>query len=102
MAENFRPHPENPKQHAPEAGAGPLGLPPPDPEQQPQGEGSQSPERQARTYLIYNPKKEPLEEFKKRYDQVHAERREKLRKYQREYKKRSRKKNKEAENSEQK
>jgi hypothetical protein len=102
MTEKFRPQPDVPKQNAPEAGAGPLGLPPPEPEQQPQGEGSQSPERQARTYLIYNPKKEALEEFRKRYDQVHAERREKLRKYQGEYMKRYRKKNKEAENSEQK
>jgi hypothetical protein len=46
MTERFRPHPENPKQHAPEAGAGPLGLPPPGSEQSPQGEGSKSPERQ--------------------------------------------------------
>ena len=34
MAEQFRPYPENPKQLAPEAGAGPIGLPPPSPEQQ--------------------------------------------------------------------
>src|SRR5688500_10895197 len=33
MKENFHPQPENPKQHAPEAGAGSLGLPPPNPEQ---------------------------------------------------------------------
>jgi hypothetical protein len=46
MKEKFGQQPENPKQHAPEAGAGPLGLPPPDPEQAPQGGGSQSPERQ--------------------------------------------------------
>jgi hypothetical protein len=44
MTEKFRPQPENPKQHAPEAGAGPLGLPPPDSEQTPQGGGSKSPE----------------------------------------------------------
>src|SRR5687767_4777320 len=31
MTEQFRPQPENPKQNAPEAGAGPLGLPPPSP-----------------------------------------------------------------------
>jgi hypothetical protein len=37
MTEQFRPQPENPKQKAPEAGAGPLGLPPPPaPEQAPQ------------------------------------------------------------------
>jgi hypothetical protein len=42
--ENFRPQSENPKQNAPEAGAGPLGLPPPGPEQA-QWEGSKSPER---------------------------------------------------------
>ena len=46
MNERFRPQPENPKQHAPEAGAGPLGLPPPGPEQQPQGGGIKSPERE--------------------------------------------------------
>ena len=46
MTENFRPHPENPKQHAPEAGAGPLGLPPPDPELTAQGGGSKRSERQ--------------------------------------------------------
>jgi hypothetical protein len=34
MKERFRSQPEDPKQHAPEAGAGPLGLPPPGPEQQ--------------------------------------------------------------------
>jgi hypothetical protein len=33
MKEEFRPQPENPKQNAPEAGAGPIGLPPPDLEQ---------------------------------------------------------------------
>src|SRR5688572_24558603 len=32
----FRPQPENPKNNAPEAGAGPLGIPPPDPEHLPQ------------------------------------------------------------------
>jgi hypothetical protein len=42
MKENFRQQPENPKQHAPEAGAGPLGLLPPDPEQQ--GGGVNKPE----------------------------------------------------------
>jgi hypothetical protein len=42
MTEQFRPHPENPKQNRPEAGAG---LPPLDPEQAPQGGGSTSPER---------------------------------------------------------
>jgi hypothetical protein len=46
MTEQFRPHPDNPKQKAPEAGAGPIGLPPPDPEQAPQGGGTTSPERQ--------------------------------------------------------
>jgi hypothetical protein len=35
MKERFHPQPENPKQNAPEAGAGPLGLPPPSPEGQP-------------------------------------------------------------------
>jgi hypothetical protein len=35
MTENFRPHPKNPKQKSPEVGAGPIGLPPPDPEHQP-------------------------------------------------------------------
>src|SRR5687768_10158212 len=44
MSEQFRPQPENPKQNAPEVGAGPLGLPPPRPEQTPQGGGGQSPE----------------------------------------------------------
>jgi hypothetical protein len=41
MTEGFRSQPENPKQHAPEAGAGPLGIPPPPgPEQtSPQKEG---------------------------------------------------------------
>jgi hypothetical protein len=34
MTEQFCPHPENPKQHAPEAGAGSLGLPPPNPERE--------------------------------------------------------------------
>jgi hypothetical protein len=46
MKEQFRPQPENPKQHTPEAGAGPLGIPPPTPEHSPQGGGSTSPERQ--------------------------------------------------------
>src|SRR5687767_10007678 len=46
--ERFGPHPENPKQHAPEAGAGrPLGLPPPEPDQQPQSGGDKSPEHQS-------------------------------------------------------
>src|SRR5687768_7413128 len=35
MTEQFRSQPENPKQNRPEAGAGPLGVSPPDPEQQP-------------------------------------------------------------------
>ena len=39
MTEQFRPQPENPKQNASEAGAGPLGLPPPSPEgERPRGE----------------------------------------------------------------
>ena len=43
MTEQFCPQPENLRQHAPEAGAGPLGLPPPSaPEQAPQGGGSSS------------------------------------------------------------
>jgi hypothetical protein len=46
MKENFRPHPENPKNIAPEAGAGPLGVSPPDSEQAPQGRGTKNPERQ--------------------------------------------------------
>jgi len=37
MKERFRPQPEKPKHNAPESGAGPLGLPPPSPEQTPQG-----------------------------------------------------------------
>jgi hypothetical protein len=57
MKENFHPQPENPKQHVPEAGAGPLGLPPPSPEQTAQGEGSKSPERQPQQI---NPPKEPI------------------------------------------
>jgi hypothetical protein len=49
MTEQFRPHPENPKQKSPEAGAGPLGLPPPPtPEQTAQGGVSKSPERHPR------------------------------------------------------
>jgi hypothetical protein len=44
MTEQVRPHPENPEQHTPEAGAGPLGLPPPDLEQK--GEDGMNPERQ--------------------------------------------------------
>ena len=102
MTEKFRPQqqPESPKQLDPEGGvAGPLGKSPP---AGPEGGGRKSPEHKARTYIIYNPKKETLEEFRKRYDQAHAERREKLRKYQREYMKQYRKKNKGAENSEQK
>jgi hypothetical protein len=35
MKEQFRPQPENPKQLAPEAEAGPLGLSPPDLEESP-------------------------------------------------------------------
>src|SRR5688500_16730834 len=47
MKERFCPQPENPKQKAPEAGAGPLGLPPPPgPEQSPQDGGSRNPEHQ--------------------------------------------------------
>ena len=47
MTEKFRPQPENLKHNAPEAGSGPLGKSPPlSPEQQPQGEGTKSPERQ--------------------------------------------------------
>src|SRR5687767_4398731 len=46
MTEKFRQQPENSKQHAPEAGAGPLGLPPPNPNHALQSEGSKSPERQ--------------------------------------------------------
>jgi hypothetical protein len=38
--------PDQQKQNSPEAGAGPLGVSPPDPEQQPHEEGSKSPERQ--------------------------------------------------------
>ena len=42
-----RPIPEGElKQNAPEAGAGPLGIPPPTPDHSPQGGGSTSPERQ--------------------------------------------------------
>ena len=46
MKEKFRPQPENPKHNAPEPGAGPLGIPPPDPEQTAQGGGSKRTERQ--------------------------------------------------------
>jgi hypothetical protein len=46
MKERCRPQPENPKPHAPEAGAGPLGKPPPGSEQSPQYGGSKSPEPQ--------------------------------------------------------
>jgi hypothetical protein len=62
----------------------------------------ESQERQKRTYIIYNPKKETLEEFRKRYEQAQAERREKRREYQRGYMKRYREKNKEAASLEQK
>jgi hypothetical protein len=68
MTEQSRPQPDNPKQHAPEAGAGPLGLPPPSPEQTPQDGGSKSPERQPRPRIVFNPRKETFEEYKKRYD----------------------------------
>jgi hypothetical protein len=97
MTEQFRPQPENPKQHAPEAGAGSLGLPPPGSEQSPQGEGSKSPERQPRPRIVFNPRKETLEEFKKRYQLAWKQRdlewnsdeqREKRRKYNTEYKRR--------------
>jgi hypothetical protein len=44
MNERFRLQPEDPKQHAPEAGAGPIGLPPPGAEHVPQGERSKRPE----------------------------------------------------------
>src|SRR5687768_5491261 len=45
MAGKFCPQPENPKQHAPEAGAGTLGLPPPPaPEQLPQSGAPKSTE----------------------------------------------------------
>jgi hypothetical protein len=48
MKEKFQPISESdkPKQNIPEAGAGPLGLPPPGSEQAPQGGGIKSPERQ--------------------------------------------------------
>jgi hypothetical protein len=46
MKERFRPQPENPKQNAPESGAGSLGIPPPEPEQKPQGGDGKSPEHQ--------------------------------------------------------
>jgi hypothetical protein len=59
-------------------------------------------ERKRRPYLVYNPKKETLEEYRIRYDQEHvrreieqAEQREKRLKYQREYQKRRRKRLKE-------
>jgi len=44
--EKFRPQPENPQHNAPEAGAGPIGLPPPGPEHPPQAGGDKSPEHQ--------------------------------------------------------
>jgi hypothetical protein len=50
MKEQFGQQPENPKPNAFEAGAGPLGLPPPGSEQSPQGEGSKSPEGQPLKY----------------------------------------------------
>jgi hypothetical protein len=46
MKERFRLQPENPKQNAPEAGVGSLGIPPPEPELQPKGRAIKSPERQ--------------------------------------------------------
>jgi hypothetical protein len=46
--EQFRPQPENPKQHAPEAGSGSIGVSPPTPEHSPQGNGNKSPEREPR------------------------------------------------------
>jgi hypothetical protein len=70
------------------------------PEQSPQDGGSKSPERKRRTRLIYNPKKETFEEYKKRFDETWAQRKiedaqrrqdnpdeqkEKRRKYHREY-----------------
>ncbi len=46
MKENFRPIPEGAqKPKSPEAGAGPLGLPPPGSAQSPQGGGSKGPDR---------------------------------------------------------
>jgi hypothetical protein len=53
MIEQFHPQPENPKQHAPEAGAGPLGLPPPPSPEQPQEGGSNTPE-----FVSQQPQKE--------------------------------------------
>jgi hypothetical protein len=103
MTEQFRPQPENPKQHAPEAGAGPLGLPPPNPDLQPQGGDSKPTERQRQTRVVFNPHKETFEEYKKRYDlawkkreieqakrrqEESDEQREKRRKYNTEYKRR--------------
>jgi hypothetical protein len=47
----FRPQPENPKNNAPDAGAGPIGLPPPpDPEQQPLPSAWDIIEREVRLY----------------------------------------------------
>jgi hypothetical protein len=64
----------------------------------------QSPERKRQTRLVYNPKKETFEEYKKRFDQTWTQRkieynsdeqREKRRKYYREYRRRRRKASKE-------
>ena len=88
------PDPEQ-QQKSPEAGAGPLGLPPPDPEQSPQSETSKSPEGKRRTRIVYNPRKETKEEYMKRFLQAWEQRREKLRKYNREYLRRWRKARKE-------
>jgi hypothetical protein len=74
MTEQFRSHPENPKQKAPEAGAGPIGLPPPEPEQTLPGGDSSLPERQPRPRIVFNPRKETFEEYKKRYDLAYEQR----------------------------
>jgi hypothetical protein len=50
MKERFRPQPENQKNNAPEAGAGPIGLPPPSPERQPLPDVWDVLERKARRY----------------------------------------------------
>lgn len=75
MKEKFRPQPqpENPKQLDPIGGvAGPIGVS--SPEQSPQGGGSTSPERQPRPRIVFNPRKETFEEYKKRYDLAYEQR----------------------------
>jgi transposase len=79
MKEQFRPTPDSArKQNAPEAGAGPIGLPPPGPEQQPLPSVWDVLERKARatvefcshqiTYEEYNHERTELNRLKEKID----------------------------------